>query len=158
MMRTLALRCALRSLALTFAAMLAVPVTGEAQRTLPWWPTTGAVILEGGHIESPTFDGVARRLIALAGGPNALIVIIPTANEAIAPRLRGIGPAFDPNGLKKTLESKGALRVTVLHTRERQVANSEEFARVLRTARGVWIPGGGARILEDTYRGTLVAR
>ena len=25
-------------------------------------------------------------------------------------------------------------------------------------AGGVWIPGGGARILENTYRGTLVAR
>jgi len=148
---------AFRSLALIVAAMLAVAVPSAAQRKIPWWPTTGAVILEGGHIESPTFDEVAKRLIALAGGPNGLIVIIPTANEAVAPRLRGTGPPFDPNELKKILESKGAKRVSVLHTRERQVANSEDFAKVLRTAGGVWIPGGGARILENTYRGTLVA-
>jgi len=38
------------------------------------------------------------------------------------------------------------------------VANSEAFVQALRTARGVWIPGGGARILETTYRGTRVAR
>src|SRR5205823_5049712 len=56
------------------------------------------------------------------------------------------------------LEGKGAERVIVLHTRDREVANSEEFAKVLRTASGVWIPGGGARILENTYRGTRVAQ
>jgi len=148
---------AFRILALTVAAMLAITVPSGAQRKIPWWPTAGAVILEGGHIESPTFDEVAKRLIALAGGPNGLLVVIPTANEAVAPRLRGTGPPFDPNELKKALQSKGAKRVSVLHTRERQVANSEDFAKVLRTAGGVWIPGGGARILENTYRGTLVA-
>jgi len=130
----------------------------RAQRTPPWWPTAGAVILEGGHIESPTFDKVAKRLIELAGGPDALIVIIPTANEAVAPRLRGTGPAFDTAELKELLESKGAHRVRVLHTRDKKVANSEEFAKVLRSAGGVWIPGGGSRILENTYRETLVAR
>jgi cyanophycinase len=123
-----------------------------------WWPTKGAVILEGGHIESPTFDQVAKWLIALAGGPDALIVIIPTANEAVAPRLRGAGPPFDTDLLKTLLESKGAHHVTVLHTRDKQIANSTEFVKALRTAGGVWIPGGGARILENTYRGTLVER
>jgi cyanophycinase len=136
--------------------MLVVLSPVRAQGETPWWPQAGAVILEGGHIESPTFDEVVKRLIALAGGPDALIVIIPTANEAVAPRLRGTGPAFDTNELKKLLESKGAHRVTVLHTRDKQVANSEEFVKVLRIAGGVWIPGGGARILENTYRGTLV--
>jgi cyanophycinase len=123
-----------------------------------WWPAKGAVILEGGHIQLATFDKVAKRLIALAGGTDALIVIIPTANEAVAPRLRGTGPAFDTNELVELLKSKGAKRVSVLHTRSRQVANSEEFVKILRSAGGVWIPGGGARILETTYRGTLVAR
>lgn len=130
----------------------------SANQNKTWWPKSGAVILAGGHLESPTFNEVAKRLIALAGGPDALIVIIPTANEAVAPRLRGTGPAFDTDELKKLIESKGAHRVAVLHTRDRQVANSEEFVQVLRTAGGVWIPGGGARILENTYRGTLVAR
>ena len=148
----------LRTLGFIAAAIMALPAQSEGQRELPWWPATGAVILEGGHIQSATFDEFARRLIDLAGGPNALIVIIPTANEAVAPRLRGVGPAFNPDELKKALEAKGAQRLSVLHTRERQVADSEDFTRVLRTASGVWIPGGGARILENTYRGTLVTR
>jgi cyanophycinase len=123
-----------------------------------WWPSRGAVILEGGGIGPTTFDAVSAQLIKLAGGPSVRIVIIPTANESVAPRLRGTGPAFDPEELKKSLEGKGAERVIVLHTRDRDVANSEEFTQVLRTAGGVWIPGGGARILENTYRGTRVAR
>jgi cyanophycinase len=115
------------------------------------------VILEGGHVASSTFDQVARRLIAFAGGPDSLLVVIPTANEAVAPRVRGTGPSFDPEDLKKILESKGARRVSILHTRDRQTADSEAFAKTLREARGVWIPGGAFRLLENTYRDTRVA-
>ena len=144
--------------ALTIVVILLVAAQVKTQSATVWWPSRGAIILEGGGIGPATFDAVSARLITLAGGPSANIVIIPTANEAVAPRLRGTGPDFDPDQLKKLLEAKGAERVTVLHTRDRNVANSAEFAEVLRTASGVWIPGGGARILENTYRGTLVAR
>ncbi len=37
------------------------------------------------------------------------------------------------------------------------MANSEAFVEPLRRAKAVWIPGGGSRILENTYRGTRVA-
>jgi len=129
-----------------------------AQAPKEWWPAHGSVILEGGRMEANTFDAVASRLIALAGGPDALILIIPTANEAVAPRLRGTGPAFDPGELVHLLQGKGARHVDVLHTRDRFEADSENFAVRLRNAGGVWIPGGGSRILERTYRGTAVAR
>ncbi len=146
--------------AIAFGAlvMLLVATPSRIQSATIWWPSRGAVILEGGGIGPTTFGAVLARLIALAGGPGARIVIIPTANEAVAPRLTGTGPAVDPDQLKKLLEARGAEHVTILHTRDRQVANSEEFAKVLRTASGVWIPGGGARILENTYRGTRVAQ
>ncbi|HLR04330.1 MAG TPA: hypothetical protein VK117_00850, partial [Pyrinomonadaceae bacterium] len=127
-------------IAILFALMITPhkPSLAISQSPKNWWPASGTVILEGGHIEQATFDEFAKRLIALAGGPDALIVIIPTANEAVAPRLRGTGPPYDPNELKKLMERKGAHRVTVLHTRDREVANSEDFAKVLRTAGGVW--------------------
>jgi cyanophycinase len=146
-------------LAVMAIAMLAlVSASSGAQQSTRWWPASGTVILEGGGIQPATFDAVAKRLIGLAGGPESLIVIIPTANEAVAPRLRGTGPAFDPVELVRLLEAKGAHRVAIVHTRDKAVANSDSFVRSLRAARGVWIPGGGARILENTYRGTLVAR
>jgi hypothetical protein len=78
-----------------------------AQQPTHWWPEQGAVILAGGGIEPPTFDAIAARLIALAGGADAPIVIIPTANEAVAPRLRGRGPAFDPTELKPLFRNEG---------------------------------------------------
>lgn len=137
-----------------FLGLAASPSSAQT----PWWPIDGSVILGGGNLAPATFDSVARRLIALAGGPDAAIVIIPTANEAVAPRLRGTGPAFDPAELKKLLESKGARHVTILHTRDRAMANSDAFVEPLHSARGVWIPGGGSRILENTYRGTRVVR
>ena len=61
-----------------------LPAQSGAQRPASWWPSSGAVMLGGGHIEPATFDLVAARLIALAGGPNSTIAIIPTANAAVA--------------------------------------------------------------------------
>src|SRR5260370_10739771 len=106
-------------IATLLALLVTIPGTSAAQNATTWWPASGAVILEGGHIEQATFDEFAKRLIALAGGPDALIVIIPTARDDVAPRLRGTGPPYDPNEVKKLMERKGAHRVTVLHTRDR---------------------------------------
>src|SRR5882672_10102442 len=91
-------------IATLLALLVTVPRMTAAQKVNTWWPASGAVILEGGQIEQATFDEFAKRLIALAGGPDALIIIIPTANDAVAPRLRGTGPPYDPNELKKLME------------------------------------------------------
>ena len=45
-------------------------------------------------------------------------------------------------------------RVRVLHTRDRVVANSPDFTRVIDSARGVWISGGRQGRLLDAYKGT----
>src|SRR6187401_1750806 len=97
--------------------ILLVAAARGAQPATTWWPSRGAVILEGGGIGPSTFGAVSARLIALAGGPGAHIVVIPTANEAVAPRLRGTGPPFDPDELKRLLEANGAEHVAILHTR-----------------------------------------
>ena len=46
----------------------------------------------------------------------------------------------------------------ILHTYDRGTANSEEFVRVLHSAKGVFFPGGRTRVLDDTYHGTLLER
>src|SRR5262249_24205119 len=43
---------------------------------------------------------------------------------------------------RQFLAKAGVKNVTVLHTRDRQVADSREFVKPLQTARGVWFPGG----------------
>jgi cyanophycinase len=52
----------------------------------------------------------------------------------------------------------GVTSITILHTRNRKTANSEDFVKPLRTARGVWISGGNAGRLAEAYLDTLTQR
>jgi cyanophycinase len=52
----------------------------------------------------------------------------------------------------------GVTNITVLHTNDRKVADSEEFVRPLTTARAVWFPGGRQWRLVDSYLHTRTQR
>jgi cyanophycinase len=52
----------------------------------------------------------------------------------------------------------GVPTVDILHTRSRDVANTDVFAAKLREADAVWISGGHAGLLADAYLGTLAMR
>lgn len=91
-----------------------------------------------------------ERFVALAGGPEARIVVIPTAGtEDEFPQ--------DWNGFAQ-LRAAGAVHLTVLHTRDRQVADRRDFVEPLRSATGVWIPGGRQWRLVDSYLNTRTQR
>jgi cyanophycinase len=104
-------------------------------------PPRGALVLVGGGGLRDT--PILARFIALAGGPGAPIVVVPTARD----------PEDDgrPAGDLQPLMEAGALRLDVLHTRERAVADSEAFVAPLREARGVWFGGGRQWRLADAY-------
>lgn len=104
-------------------------------------PQSGALVIVGGGALRDT--PILRRFIALAGGPSAPIVIIPTAREPE-------GDSRFPGDLQLLMEA-GALRLHVLHTRDRAVADSESFATPLREAAGVWFGGGRQWRLADAY-------
>jgi cyanophycinase len=141
---------------------LSILLTGKplsAQtKTTQWWPSTGTVILGGGHVSDATSADMAKRLIALAGGPDALIVIIPTADNLLPPQVGRRGKASNPEDIKAWWKSMGANNVAILHTRDQKVANSEVFVKVLRAAGAVFIQGGQSMLLEAAYRGTLVEK
>src|SRR5262249_53783546 len=86
----------------------------------------------------------------LAGGKDAPVVVIPTA---------GGQPTYaqDWTGLK-VFKEYGATNLTVLHTTDRTVADSEEFVKPLTTARAVWFPGGRQWHLVDSYLNTRTER
>lgn len=86
---------------------------------------------------------VLRRFVALAGGPSAPIVVIPTAQESDRD---GRMP-----GIVQDLMDAGARQIEVLHTRDRAVADSAAFVAPLREARGVWLGGGRQWRLADAY-------
>ena len=90
-------------------------------------PKTGALVIVGGAMRDPA---IVTRFIDLAGGPEAPLVIVPTAGE---------GDSYDQywSGLQQFREN-GARNLTVLHTRDPKVADTDAFVKPLTTARGVF--------------------
>ena len=129
------------------ASIIAGARSGVAQASEPWWPPVGTVVLSGGGLAGATEDTFVRQIIALAGGPDAHIVVIPTAN-----------PHADTAGLRRVFEAGDAHAVTIVHTLDHAAANSPAFVQPLRTANAVFITGGQPMVLERAYLGTRRAR
>lgn len=110
-------------------------------------PEPGALVIVGGGRVGPE---ILTRFFDLAGGRDAPLVVIPTANGAES------YPA-DWSGLKM-FKDFGVTHITLLHTTDRKVADSEEFVRPLTTARAVWFPGGRQWRLADSYLHTRTQR
>lgn len=110
-------------------------------------PSKGALVIVGGGKVGPQ---IVDRFVALAGGADAHFVVIPTAGE---------DAQIDPEAnRKKFMERFGVKNVTVLHTRDRAKADTEEFGAPLRSASGVWFDGGRQWRLVDSYLGTRTER
>jgi cyanophycinase len=119
------------------ALLLAVLTAGAAPVV---GPTNGTLVICGGGLKD---NAILKRFIELAGGPSAPIVLIPSANE---------NDQFGPDWTYyKSFHDLGATNLTILHTRDRTVADSENFVRPLQAARGVWIGGGRQWRLVDSY-------
>jgi len=121
-----------------------------ASQTTAWWPQKGTVILAGGNLSDSVATNLEKRLVSLAGGSKATIVIIPTANPKFTRQ--------ELNDIKKQFESCGASEVSILNAKDKKMANTDSIAKILRSATGVFITGGQPMILENTYCGTLVEK
>ncbi len=97
----------------------------------------------GGGLRS---EALLKQFIALSGGPEASILLVPTAAE-------GDDPASYWEDLRD-LEAAGARHVTILHTRDRKIADSDAFVAPIRQAGGVFIMGGRHWRLADAYLNT----
>lgn len=106
-------------------------------------PRAGTLIVAGGGRLGPDIMG---RFVELAGGSDARIVIIPTAGE------QDTFPD-DWNGYAAFREL-GVTNLTIVHTRDPQVADGTDFVGPIREATGVWIPGGRQWRLADAYLDT----
>jgi cyanophycinase len=122
---------------------------------------SGALVLSGGEYIHPE---IRARFVALAGGTGKRFLYVPTASSGI--RLES-GFEYEPtgadtaNGRDRLFEQEltrffGVERMSLLHTRVRETANSEAFATRIREADGVWLSGGNAGRLADAYLGTRV--
>ena len=111
-------------------------------------PSHGGALVIGGGGDLP--ESVRDRFVELAGGPEARIVVIPTAHR--------VADTPDANGLLDPWMGKGAAKVQLLHTRSREMANDPAFVQPLTEATGVWLGGGSQMMLTDAYLGTEVER
>ncbi|PRY40041.1 cyanophycinase [Spirosoma oryzae] len=108
-------------------------------------PEKGALVIVGGGAITPD---IWNRFIELAGGPaTANIVVIPTAGEDSA--------ANSTPREYETLRKLGVTKLTLLHTRDPKVANTEAFVAPLKQATGIWFVGGRHWRLADSYLNTL---
>ncbi|MGQ0733811.1 MAG: cyanophycinase [Acidobacteriota bacterium] len=131
---------------LTVATALTV-VTALSASAQQVGPQAGSLVIVGGALQDPA---IVKRFIDLAGGPDAPIVLVPTAGD---------DDEYDQywSGLRQFRE-QGARHLVVLHTRNPKVADTEAFAKPLTTARGVFFGGGRQWRLADAYLNTRVHR
>lgn len=123
------------------------PTISRRQNSSFVGPETGSLVIVGGGSLS---DDIYQRVIDLAGGNTAPIVVIPTAEGAGSYDQDAAGAA--------AFRRLGSANVTVLHTYDAAVADTEDFARPLQEAGGVWFGGGRQWRLVDAYAGTLSER
>ncbi|MFT6863820.1 MAG: cyanophycinase [Akkermansiaceae bacterium] len=111
-------------------------------------PQKGSLVIMGGGGKDRTFPEVFAKFVELAGGKKAEIVIVPTAASS--------DPNFDyqRSWSLQMAQQMGVAKVTVLHTHDRKKADSEEFAKPLTTATGVWFGGGRQWRFTKAYGGT----
>jgi cyanophycinase len=107
-------------------------------------PKSGSLVIVGGGLT----DAITQRFIDLAGGKDAPIVVIPTAN----------GKDADGAGAVALFKRYGVTNITVLTTTDRSVANTDAFVAPLLTAKGVWLGGGRQWRLVDAYQTTKVEK
>jgi len=127
--------------------LLAAAAVGTGAEPTVKGPEHGALVIVGGGRVGPE---ILTRFFDLAGGRDQPLVVIPTAGGAAT---------YDEtwSGLKM-FRDFGVTNITVLHTTDRAVADSEEFVKPLTTAKAVWFPGGRQWHLVDSYLHTRTER
>lgn len=109
-------------------------------------PEKGHLVIVGGNLSD---SSIYARFLELAGGPDAQIVIIVSAGSDEI--------LFDNGGLesiKKRFSQHNFNNYVILHTRNRDEANSEAFVKPITKASGLWFTGGRQWRLADSYLDT----
>ena len=122
--------------------------------------TPGGAKPQGAYLVTSGGDRIDEHFRRLLDGHARRLVFVPTAASSLRSKYGTIwNPDLEENrdAFIRELQLRfNALEVEILHTRSRQVADSEEFVRPLRAAGAVWMSGGNAGRLADAYLDTRV--
>jgi cyanophycinase len=116
-------------------------------------PAKGALVIMGGGGKDRAFDQIFAKFVELAGGKDARIVLVTTAASS--------HPDYDysrSGATRYAKEKLGVAEATVLHTHDREVADTEEFVKPISRATGVWFGGGRQWRFTKAYGGTRTER
>ncbi|HYN69343.1 MAG TPA: cyanophycinase, partial [Candidatus Eisenbacteria bacterium] len=108
----------------------------------------GTVIVIGGAEDKFRDRVILNRFVALAGGPDATVVVVSTASSLG----REAGERY-----RQVLGELGVGTVRPLHAMTRAQANDETFARSIADATGIFLTGGNQLRLSSTIGGTRLA-
>src|SRR4051812_34800177 len=136
-----------------FAIALFISAIAFAQTT-EYGPAKGTLVIQGGGSEAGT--GIFETFINKAGGLGAKIVVVPTAGGNRNPD--GSLHVYKEEDVVAPWKKRGVLNVRMLHTHDPKIADTQEFAKVLRDANGVWFVGGRQWNIVDSYANTLTLR
>jgi cyanophycinase len=127
-------------LSLLAALAAALPCMGETPA-----PKGHLIIHGGGGITKEVTD----RFVELGRGAQGHLVYVPTSMEGEVSTAPSSVPAY--------LSPKAFGKVTVLHTRDPKVADSDDFIAPLKSATAIWFSGGRQWRTMDAYLGTKTA-
>ncbi|HUE70265.1 MAG TPA: cyanophycinase, partial [Pirellulaceae bacterium] len=116
-------------------------MTLPAEWPSPRVPCGSLVIVGGGGLPKEIMD----KFMELAGGPEAPIVVLPTANPNAGRESQRHGAFLSRLGFKN---------VTVLPQTRKDDIESGPFQEALQQAKGVWFRGGRQWRFMDAYEGT----
>lgn len=115
----------------------------DDEKLEPSAPQGTLVIAGGGDIP----EDAAERFVKAAGGPDADIVVVTTAN--------GDKPAADARSVAWLTEA-GAKNLHFVHPRTRSEAEAQALVALVRKAGGVWFSGGRQWRLVDVFENTAI--
>jgi cyanophycinase len=135
---------------LALAIGLSAPI--HAQDATEYGPPNGTLIIVGGGSTNGT--GIVERFIELGGGAEeGRFVIVPTAGGNY--RRGDTVRVYEEDRVLRSWQERGLQNVSMLHTHDPAVADTEEFVAELRQATAVWFDGGRQWNIVDSYAGTL---
>jgi cyanophycinase len=136
-------------------ALMATLLAGSMLAQEPeYGPAKGTLVIQGGGSDVGT--GIFETFINKAGGLGANIVVVPTAGGN--KNQDGSWKVYTEEQVVAGWKKRGVNNVHMLHTHDPKVADTEEFAKILRDANGVWFDGGRQWNIVDSYANTLTLR
>ncbi len=121
-----------------------LPAEVKSNNVVTNGPENGTLLIIGGAAS----DIFYTKFMDLVGGPDAPIIVIPTAISS---------DRLSDEFLEKFKQSyikKGFTNVTVLHTRNPEEASTKKFIETIEKAVGVWFSGGRQWRHADSYLNT----